>query len=72
MTRQETVVRVTRDVGINDPHNYSGRDVKQGETFYVFRLHTYGCIDTYNGIALSEGYDQYPFFEFPLDAIEPA
>lgn len=68
--RQETVVRVTRDVDLKDLHNFSGRDVSKGETLYVFRLCTYGCVDEINGIALSERYDEYPFFEFPLDAIE--
>lgn len=66
----ETIVRVTRDVSINDPHNYAGRDVAEGETFYIFRLTTYGCVDNINGIALSVEFDKYPFFEFPVDAIE--
>lgn len=64
-------VRVTRDVPASDPHNFTGRDVLEGETFYVFIDHTYGCVDSSGGIALSEsGPLDYPFFEFPRGAIE--
>lgn len=62
-------VTVTRDVPDSDPHNHLGRDVSEGETFYIYYGHTYGCVDTINGIALSERDGQTPFFEFPLDAI---
>jgi hypothetical protein len=64
------MVIVTRDVSKEDPHNYCGRDVVKGELFYTFISPTYGCVDSYNGIALSaEGVDIYPFFEFPRDAV---
>jgi hypothetical protein len=63
-------VLVTRDVAKDEEHNYSGRTVNAGEMLYLFRLCTYNCIDTVNGIALSEKPDEHPFFEFPNDAIE--
>ena len=66
----EFPVRVTRDVTKDDQHNYLGRDVKAGEIFYLFRGHTYGCVRGPEGIALSERANEYPFFEFPADAIE--
>lgn len=62
-------VRVTRDVAAGEEHNYLGRDVRQGEIFYRFSGHTYGCI-RWPGVALSEKQGEYPFFEFPEDAIE--
>jgi hypothetical protein len=65
-------VRVTRPVSKNDPHNYAGRKVEKGEVLYTFHGPTYGCVDSWNGIALSEVVDEYPFFEFPLDAVERA
>jgi hypothetical protein len=63
-------VRVTRDVDIDEPHNYSHRDVWAGEIFYTCMLPTYNCVDIIGGIALTERPDQYPFFEFPKDAVE--
>lgn len=63
-------VRVTRDVTEGDLHNYLGRDVAEGETFYQFAGATYGCVNTQYGIALSEEPGKNPFFEFPLDAVE--
>jgi hypothetical protein len=63
-------VRVTRDVDIDEPHNYSHRDVWAGEIFYTCTLATYNCVDTYNGVALTEYPNKYPFFEFPIDAVE--
>jgi hypothetical protein len=64
-------VTVARDVPADVPGNYSGRDVRAGEEFYVFTAETYGSCDTYNGIALSEqGERTYPFFEFPRDALD--
>lgn len=63
-------VTVTRDVGSEDPHNFAGRDVGEGETLYRYKGATYGCIDTLNGVALSEsGPYETPFFEFPRDAV---
>lgn len=67
MSRQ---VVVTRMVAADDPGNYLHRMVYEGETFWTFHLNTYGCVDTWNGIALSEVKDEYPFFEFPLNAIK--
>lgn len=68
MTAQK--VRVTRPVSRVEAHNFLGRDVREGECFYIFRGTTYGCVDSQYGIALSEQLDEYPFFEFPCDAIE--
>ena len=65
-----TAVTVTRDVANGEPHNYLGRAVKAGETFYTFHEPTYGSVDTDGGIALSEAPGKYPFFEFPRDAVE--
>ncbi len=62
-------VEVTRDVPANYPHNYLGRDVNEGEVFYLFTLPTYGCINERGGVALSERPDEYPYFEFPADAV---
>lgn len=62
-------VRVTRDVPASEEHNYLGRDVKEGEIFYRFNQHTYGCV-RFPGVALSVEQGEYPFFEFPGDAVE--
>lgn len=63
--------RVTRDVSGFDEHNYSGKDVPEGTILYKAMRPTYGCVDTRSGIALSEDQSgDYPFFEFPLDAVE--
>lgn len=62
---------VTRNVSKDEEHNYAGRDVTKGEEFYRFFGATYGCVDTYNGVPLSEVDGEYPFFEFPVDACEP-
>lgn len=62
---------VTRDVAADEEINYSGRDVLKGETLYSVLRPTYGCVDVRLGIALTEKPDgDYPFFEFPLDAVE--
>jgi hypothetical protein len=63
-------VRVVRDVDIDEPHNFAERDVWAGEEFWECLLTTYGCVDTIGGIALTERYNEYPFFEFPRDAVE--
>lgn len=63
-------VTVTRDVGVNEPHNFLHRPVAEGEVFYKCDLPTYGCINYDGGIALTEQPGEYPFFEFPRDAIE--
>jgi len=65
-----SAARVIRDVAEAEAHNYLHRDVKAGETFYTFQKPVYGSVDTRNGIALSEVDDEYPFFEFPADAVE--
>jgi hypothetical protein len=57
-------------VPLSEYHNYLGRAVQAGEVFYTCSLPTYGCIDECGGIALGEKPDEYPFFEFPRDAIE--
>jgi hypothetical protein len=62
-------MRVVRDVDIDEPGNYSHRDVWAGEIFYTCVQATYGCIGA--GLALTERSDGgYPFFEFPRDAVE--
>ena len=65
-------MRVIRDVPADEEHNYLGRDAKTGEIFYRCILPTYNCVDTHNGIALTEVQGEYPFFEFPRDAVEEA
>jgi len=63
--------RVTRNVGKDEKHNYAGRDVFKGETLFRFIGCSYGCVDTHNGVVASEkGTMEYPFFEFPRDAVE--
>jgi hypothetical protein len=65
-----TAARVTRDVARLTPGNHSGRDVRAGETFHVFRADTYEVVSR-AGIALSAASGHtYPFFEFPRDAVE--
>lgn len=63
-------VKVVRFVSIDEEHNYLERDVLKGETFYTFDKNTYGCVDELDGIALSEVEGEYPFFEFPRDAVD--
>ena len=65
-----STAKVIRDVAESERHNYLHRDVKAGETFFTFHEPTYGSVDWNNGIALSEKDGQYPFFEFPRDAVE--
>lgn len=65
-------VTVTRDVAAGELHNYLGRDVQAGERFWTFTQMTYGSVDDRGGIALSERNGEYPFFEFPRDAVEVA
>lgn len=63
--------RVIRFVSEDDEHNFLHHDIYPGEEFYIFTGATYGCVDEVNGIALSDrGEDEYPFFEFPRDAVE--
>lgn len=62
---------VRRDVGYEEKHNFLGRDAVEGEVFHVYQGNTYGCINYRGGIALSEyGQFEYPFFEFPRDAVD--
>lgn len=64
---------VTRHVRIDDPYNFSGRDVAEGEVLYRFMKATYGCIDYEGGIpATWDENGDYPFFEFPRDAVRDA
>jgi len=65
-------VIVTRFVSMNEPHNHLGRNANAGEEFFTFHQPTYGCVDDRNGIALSVIDGDYPFFEFPRDAVEAA
>lgn len=62
-------VIVTRRISAEHPHNFLYRDVEKGEVFYLFHKNTYGCIDDDYGVALSEVENEYPFFEFPRDAV---
>lgn len=63
-------VRVIRFVSEDEEHNFLHHDIYPGEEFYLFTASTYGCISP-GGIALSDrGEDEYPFFEFPHDAVE--
>lgn len=63
-------VMVTKNVEIDEHHNFLGRAAKEGEIFYRYFGCTYGCIDTNGGIALSEVQGETPFFEFPENAIK--
>jgi hypothetical protein len=47
------------------------RDFLKGEIVYVYHRYTYGCI-TPGSIAVSYREGQDPFFQLPLDALEPA
>jgi hypothetical protein len=69
VTRTAEHYLVIRDVPVSDKHNYAGKDVPAGTVLYGFHEPTYGAVDTGEGIALSERPDEYPFFEFPRDAI---
>ena len=71
MTDHEQKVRATVDVPADHQGNYLDRDVAAGEEFFVFKGHTYGCIDHRVGIAVSEtGSFEYPFAEFPNELLE--
>lgn len=59
--------RVTRTVGKNDPLNWLGREVAEGETFDAFIGCTYGsCNEAVEVVLDNNG----AFFGFPLDAVE--
>jgi hypothetical protein len=45
------------------------RDFAAGEELWTYLGHTYGAVDTANGIAMSEQPGETPFFQFPLDAL---
>lgn len=68
---RKTLVVVTRDVAADEPNNFAHRDVAKGELFFQFWGPTWGCCDMVNGIPLSTDGD-FPFFEFPRDAVEKA
>jgi len=63
--------RVSVIVGLpkDDPRNYANRDIHAGEILWEFMETTYGCIG-WNGIALSEEPNIYPFFEYPEEFVE--
>jgi hypothetical protein len=68
-----TEYRVTRDVGHDERGNYSGESFAEGDVLYQPMRPTYGCTDTSVGIALTKDpTGDYPFFEFPLNAVEVA
>ena len=69
-SRLELEVITTRDVPEDDPHNFYGQDVPKGTRFWTFEGYAYGCVGP-GGIALCENANsEYPFFEFPTDAVE--
>lgn len=42
-----------------------------GEVVYRCGLPTYGCISP-TGVAVTRSPGEYPFFELPLDSVEPS
>lgn len=83
ISKKPKAYRVTRDVPAipedfwdGEPYdcsqyNFSGRDISEGEILYDAMKPTYGCA-AYPNIALTfDETGDYPFFEFPYDAIEP-
>jgi hypothetical protein len=59
-----------RDVGVDEPNNWSGRDVLVGEKFYRFVGDHHASDPLPGNVLLSEhGSYTYPFFEFPLEAL---
>jgi hypothetical protein len=67
----EMQVVVTRDVA-PDEVEWLARVYKTGERLWTFHGVTYGCVDERAGAALSEQRGEYPFFEFPYDALRSA
>lgn len=63
---------VNRDVPASEDGNFAGRDVARGDILWTFHLPTYGCIDDVRGIAMSRQPGEYPFFEFPRNAVSIA
>jgi len=57
---------ISRD--LSQEENYSGRAIKKGETVYLYRGCTYGCISR-DGEAVTFKPDITPFFEVPADAL---
>lgn len=68
----EVMLRVTRDVGIDEPFNWLGRAVKEGEILYKFTGGQYYVTHPRPVIIVSEhGSKVYPYCDFPADAVEP-
>lgn len=44
------------------PDNYTDRDLKIGDTVYLFTGYTYGCISP-DAVAISFNLDSNPFFQ---------
>lgn len=63
---------VTRLVTPEEDGDWLHRTFHPGEELYEFDGATYGCIDWNNGLAVSEVESEYPFFQFPYDAVERA
>lgn len=45
-------------------------DIPEGTVLFLCTLPTYGCIDTRTGVAVTLVENEYPFFQFPIDALK--
>jgi len=59
-----------RDLGIDDPGNYSDRPIPAGTILYRYTGNTYSTSPLPTGVLVSDtGPLDQPFFEVPLDAL---
>jgi hypothetical protein len=72
MTSDVLEMTVTRTTLAMNPHNHAGRNVFAGETVYLCRRATYGCLHPREVALTFEADGGYPFFGFPADAVDPA
>ena len=61
------ILILTRDVTRNECP-WLLRDIKEGESFYRYDNHTYGCIAPTGVAVTAKGCT--PFFELPADALK--
>lgn len=59
---------MTVNRNLSENENYSGRAIRSGETVYLYRGCTYGCISI-GGIAVTFFPDENPFFQIPDDSL---
>lgn len=67
-----TVLVVTRDVDAQEIDNFLNENVPKHSVLYTYDGPTYGCIDTFAGVAISTKAGRGPFFQFPKDAVTEA